>query len=145
MKISEAGLDLIRHFEGLRLNAYQDSVNVWTIGYGHTGKDVKAGKKIDIFDAEILLKKDVEKFETAVNDAVTVPLTQGQFDALVSFCFNLGAGTLLKSTLLKRLNAGNYEGASGQFVLFVHAGGRELPGLVARREAEQALFLGVQV
>ena len=142
MKTSEAGLDIIRHFEGCRLEAYRCPANILTIGYGHTGPDVKSGMKIDIFQASVLLRQDVQKFESAVSEMVTVPITQGQFDALVSFCYNLGPGALRKSTMLKMLNDGNYDSAMGQFMRWTHVGGRALPGLEARREAEQALFAG---
>ena len=144
MKISEEGLELIRHFEGLRLTAYLCPAGVLTIGHGHTGKDVKPGIKIDIFDAEILLKNDCAKFEDSVNVLVEVPISQGQFDALVSFCYNLGAGALKGSTLLKLLNAGDYDAAGGQFIRWNKCNGRKLDGLTARREAEQELYFGVK-
>jgi len=100
--------------------------------------------KIDIFDAEILLKNDVAKFEDSVNVLVDVPLTQCQFDALVSFCYNLGASALKGSTLLKLLNAGDYDAAGGQFIRWNKCKGRELAGLTARRDAEQELYFGVK-
>ena len=144
MEISENGLDLIKHFEGLKLTAYICPAGVLTIGYGHTGKDVKPSMKIDIFDAEILLKNDVARFEDSVNTLVDVNMTQGQFDALVSFCYNLGASALKGSTLLKLLNSGDYDAAGGQFIRWNKCKGRELAGLTARREAEQELYFVVR-
>jgi GH24 family phage-related lysozyme (muramidase) len=137
--LSAQGLDLVKRFEGLRLAAYQDSAGVWTIGYGHTG-NVRPGQRITEAQAEQLLRKDVAWAEDAVRKNVDVPLSQGQFDALVSFTFNLGSGALQRSTLLKKLNAGDYAGAQAEFGRFVHAGGRVLPGLVRRRADEAALF-----
>lgn len=140
MNISDEGLALIKKFEGLRLEAYFDSVGVLTIGYGHTGQDVTEGMKIDEAVADALLRRDVASAEGCVNGCVTVEITQQEFDALVSFAFNLGCRTLKNSTLLRKLNASDYDGAALEFPKWCHAGGKELPGLVARREAEQALF-----
>jgi len=140
LSYSDQGLALTEHFEGLRLTAYQDSVGVWTIGYGHTGPDVKPGLTITQEQASALLLRDVAGAVAAVNRLVTVPLTQNQFDALVDFTFNLGHGNLASSTLLRELNAGNTAGAAAQFLVWVYAGGVQLPGLVKRRQAEAALF-----
>lgn len=140
MKTSQKGVDLIKSFEGLRTTAYQDAVGVWTIGYGHTGPDVKPGMKITKAKAESLLRQDLGKFENAVQRNVKVPLTQGQFDALVSFTYNLGEGNLKNSTLLKKLNQGDYAGAQAEFGKWTYAGGKELPGLVRRRKEEAAMF-----
>jgi len=144
MKTSALGLELIRKAEGLRLEPYICPGGKLTVGYGHTGADVKAGKKIDIFAAEILLKADCARFEKQVTAMVTVDLKQREFDALVSFCYNLGGYSLKRSTLLKKLNAGDRDGAAAQFILWTKAGGRELKGLRIRREAEQAHFLGIK-
>ncbi|HGE6718604.1 muraminidase [Serratia sp. OLHL2] len=145
MKISDDGMALIQRFEGLRLQAYQDSVGVWTIGYGWTqpvaGRKVGAGMAIDAATAERLLVCGVAQFEQGVERLVTVTITQGQFDALVSFAYNLGLRALEKSTLLRRLNVGDRQGAADQFGRWVNAGGVRLDGLVARRAAERALFL----
>lgn len=145
MKISDDGMALIKRFEGLRLQAYQDSVGVWTIGYGWTqpvaGRKVGAGMAIDAATAERLLVCGVAQFEQGVERLVAVTITQGQFDALVSFAYNLGLRALEKSTLLRRLNAGDRQGAADQFDRWVNAGGVRLDGLVARRAAERALFL----
>ncbi|WP_440216936.1 lysozyme [Chromobacterium piscinae] len=140
MKTNTAGINLIKQFEGVRLQAYQDAVGVWTIGYGHTGPEVKAGIRISQQQAEQLLAADLEKFETGVGKAVTVPLNANQFSALVSFSYNLGLGNLQSSTLLRLLNKGDYTGAAGQFPLWNKAGGNVLPGLSRRRLAEQTLF-----
>ncbi len=141
MKISENGLDLIRKHEGLRLQAYLCPAGVLTIGYGHTGTDVKTAMKIDISQANALLSKDVERFEKSVNDLVRVPMTQGMFDALVGFAFNLGAGSLKGSTLLAKLNANDSQGAADEFLRWNKANGKVLDGLTARRESERELFL----
>ena len=140
MKTSERGLALIRQFEGLRLSAYKCPTDVPTIGYGTT-KGVKMGMTIDKAEAERLLRDDVERFEQYVDKLVTVPLTQGQFDALVSFCYNLGPANLEQSTLLKYLNTGLYADAANQFMRWNKANKAVLAGLTRRRAAEQALFL----
>lgn len=141
MKISQTGLDLIKSFEGLKLKAYQDVVGVWTVGFGSTGPHVKPGMVITAKQAEDLLRDDVSRFEACVSKQVTVALSQNQFDALVSFAFNLGCGNLGSSTLLKKLNAKDYAGAAAEFPKWNRAGGKVLAGLTRRREAEKALFL----
>lgn len=140
MNVSENGLDLIKRFEGCRLSAYQDSVGVWTIGYGHT-RGVKRGDKITRAQADEFLAQDAADAASDVERRVKVPLNQNQFDALVSFTFNLGDGNLKSSTLLRRLNEGNYRAAADQFGRWVFAGGVLLDGLVKRREAERQLFI----
>lgn len=141
MKISQKGLNLIKEFEGLELKAYKDSVGVVTIGYGSTGPHVSMGMTITEAQAEALLKSDVARFEQGVHDLIKVPLTQSQFDALVSFSFNLGLGNLKSSTLLRKLNSLDYSGAANEFTRWNKAGGAVLKGLTRRREAEKALFL----
>ena len=141
MQISKKGLDLIRKYEGLQLAAYVCPGGKLTIGYGHTGPDVKAGKTIDVERANELLINDVQRFESAVNELVTVPMTQGMLDALISFSFNLGVGSLKSSTLLKKLNADDREGAANEFLRWNKAKGKVLAGLTARRESERELFL----
>ena len=141
MHISEAGLALIRQFEGLRLSAYRCPAGIATIGYGSTA-GVQMGQTIPAERAEELLREDVRQFEAAVSRLVKVPLTQDQFDALTSFAFNLGTKALEKSTLLRLLNAGDYSGAAAQFDRWVYASGKKLSGLVKRRAAERALFEG---
>jgi len=144
-QIDKRGLDLVKHFEGLYLKAYQDSVGVWTIGYGHTGlthKDgtVYKGLVITETQADDLLRHDMSYFGLRVNGLITVPITQDQFDALTSFDFNTGG--LAKSTLRKKLNAGDYQGAADEFLRWNKAGGKTLKGLTRRRESERNLFLG---
>ncbi|HEC7976913.1 TPA: lysozyme [Salmonella enterica subsp. enterica serovar Singapore] len=145
MQTSEKGIALIKEFEGCRLTAYQDSVGVWTIGYGWTqpvdGKPIRAGMTIKKETAERLLKTGLVSYESDVSRLVKVGLTQGQFDALVSFTYNLGARSLSTSTLLRKLNAGDYAGAADEFLRWNKAGGKVLNGLTRRREAERALFL----
>jgi GH24 family phage-related lysozyme (muramidase) len=145
MRISDKGISLIKQFEGLRLTAYQDSVGVWTIGYGWTqpvdGKTIRPGMTIKEETAERLLRTGLVGYESDVSKLVKVKLTQGQFDALVSFAYNLGARALSTSTLLQKLNAGDYAGAADEFPRWNKAGGKILPGLTRRREAERALFL----
>lgn len=138
MKISQKGLDLIKRFEGLRHEAYKCPAGVWTIGYGHTG-DVQNGALITAEGAEAQLREDVARFEEGVRHIVG-PCTQGQFDALVSFAFNLGLGALMSSTLLKKHKSKDYAGAAGQFLRWNKAGGKVLPGLTKRRAAEAALY-----
>lgn len=137
---SQDGINLIESFEGCRLEAYQDSVQTWTIGYGHTA-DVVEGMTITPAQATALLAGDLVIYEHYVNSYVTAPLTQHEFDALVSFTYNLGAGTLQRSDLLAYLNADQIAEAADMFLEYDHAGGVEVAGLLRRREAERALFL----
>ncbi|RSA38519.1 lysozyme [Enterobacter hormaechei] len=145
MQTSDKGIALIKQFEGCKLTAYQDSVGVWTIGYGWTqpvdGKPIRAGMTIKQETAERLLKTGLVSYESDVSRLVKVGLTQGQFDALVSFTYNLGARSLSTSTLLRKINAGDYAGAADEFLCWNKAGGKVLNGLTRRREAERALFL----
>lgn len=144
MRISAAGLALIRDFEGCRLEAYRDPVGIWTIGYGHT-RGVAAGKTISAAEAEALLREDLGPIEAWLNQALAqgqVNLSQGAFDALCSFAFNLGLGALGESTLWRLLGQqAPASEAAAQFGRWVYAGGRVLPGLVRRRDAEARLFL----
>lgn len=141
MKTSALGVALIKQFEGLRTCAYLDAAGIWTIGYGHTGADVRSGARIDTAQADRLLRQDLSVAEEAVRALVTVPLAQASFDALASFVFNIGANAFAGSTLLRKLNAGDPEGAAAEFERWRHAGGRVLPGLLRRRIAERTLFL----
>jgi lysozyme len=141
LTLSPTGLALIQSFEGLRLRAYRDATGIPTIGYGST-RGVRLGMVITPEQATARLREDVADAEAAVRRLVTVPITQGQFDALVSFTYNLGAGNLAKSTLLELLNLADYAGAANQFPRWIKAGGKNLRGLVRRRAAERALFLG---
>jgi lysozyme len=137
---SRNGLALTEQYEGCRLTAYQDQVGVWTIGYGHTGADVTPGLTITQAEAEALLAKDVLAAARCVNTLVKLPLTQGEFDALVDFVFNLGPGNFLRSTLLTALNAGDLAKAAAQFECWDRAGGVVVAGLLRRRKAELGLF-----
>lgn len=140
MQTSERGRDLIKRFEGLRLDAYQDLVGKWTIGYGST-HGVKAGDKFTADEAEARLIEDLRLVEAGIRRRVIVPLNQNEFDALASFVFNLGEGALAKSTLLRLLNGKKRQAAAMEFVHWCFAGGTVVDGLRLRREAEQALFL----
>ena len=141
MKSSEILLAKIKEFEGLRLEAYLDSAGVPTIGYGHTGDDVIMGDRISEYWANHLLKADLYDVELAV-DLLGVAKTQGQFDALVSFAYNLGIGRLQRSTLLKVIREGGSKRAiTREFKRWVYADGKKLPGLVKRREWEAKRFL----
>lgn len=145
MTVDSAGVDLIGQFEGLRLNAYDDGVGVWTIGWGTTvypnGQKVKKCDKITLDQAKQYKAHDLVKFEKAVNDAVKVSLNQNQFNALVSLAYNIGVSAFTNSTLLKRLNEGDYKAAADQFLVWVNAGGKRMQGLVNRRNKEREVFL----
>lgn len=142
MNLSQKGLDLIKGFEGLRLEAYKavSTEKYWTIGYGHYGSDVKQGEKITQERAEELLKQDVKKFVDGVNNLVKVPITQNNFDALVSFAYNVGLGALGRSDLLDYINRGQANIASYEFDRWNKSGGKVLNGLIRRRKAERTLF-----
>ena len=141
--INAAGLQLIKEFEGLRLEAYICPAGVWTIGYGSTGEHVYPGQVITEPEAEELLRKDLWRFEDAVSSRVEVTLTDNEYAALVSFTFNCGCGALQESTLLRRLNAGEPKERvfCEELPKWVRGGGEVLPGLVRRREAEIDLAL----
>lgn len=139
MKINEAGLNLIKDFEGCRLKAYLCPAGVWTIGYGHT-QGVKPDMVINQLQAERFLRQDLKRFEDAVTSLVKVPITPNQFSALVSFAYNVGTGALYDSTLLRKLNKKDYKGAANEFLRWNKAGGKVLPGLTRRRLAEKDLF-----
>ena len=139
MKLGDKGTELLKHFEGCELSAYQDSVGVWTIGYGHT-KGVFPGMTITQGQAEQMLLTELEEYEGYIENMVTVPLTQNQFDALVVWVYNFGQTNFKNSTLLKELNSGNYTAAGNEILRWNKAGGEVLTGLVRRREAEAQLF-----
>lgn len=141
MKTSNAGISLIRQFEGCELHAYKCPAGVLTIGYGHTGPDVVPGLVVTQQRAVELLQLDLARFERAVTKAVKVAITANQFAALVALAFNIGEGAIAKSTLIKRFNAGKTQEAADQFLAWNKAAGRVSNGLVRRREAERALFL----
>lgn len=139
MKISKNGLNMIKKFEGCKLTSYICAGGVPTIGFGHTN-GVRLGQTISMKKAEEYLKEDLVKFENGVENCVKVPMSQNMFDALVSFAFNVGNGALKTSTLLKKLNSKDYEGASEEFLKWNKAGGKVLTGLVNRRKEERKLF-----
>lgn len=141
MQISIEGLSLIKKFEGMELEAYKCAAGVWTIGYGHI-KDVKEGDVITKAEADEMLVHEIEEYENYVNTAVTVPLSQCQFDAIVSWVFNLGNGNLRASTMLKVINSGDHAGVPAQIKRWNKAGGKVLEGLIRRREAEALLYEG---
>lgn len=140
MKTSQNGINLIKQFEGLRLEAYKCPGGVLTIGYGHTGDDVKEGDRITPDNAEYLLKQDIKSAEYCINTEVKRELTQNQYDALISFVFNIGSFNFRHSTLLRQLNYGNYQKAAEQFDKWIYSKKTILPGLVKRRKAERLLF-----
>jgi lysozyme len=140
VNISEKGIALVRSFEGFRADAYKDSAGIPTIGYGTT-YGVKMGQHITMEEAEDLLKADLQHSEEAVNALVKVPINQNQFDALVSFTYNVGVNALAKSTLLHLLNEGATESAAFQFLQWIWSGNNISQGLLNRRGKEKALFL----
>ena len=145
MKMSKDGIELLIQFEALKTKAYRDSVGVWTIGVGHTamaGPPVpKAGMVITVEEAKAILARDLGQYEAAVNAACGPALNQNQFDAMVSLCFNIGAGNFRKSSVVRKWNEGDVKGAADAFLAWNKAGGKVLKGLVNRRAQERAYFL----
>lgn len=167
MKVSDKALKMLKHHEGVRTKPYRDVVALWTIGVGHlmypeqatlpNCKNAKPGytgmcredyqirledfRVFSMEEVDGLLKSDLGRFERGVERLITVPLSQNQFDALVSFSFNLGLGTLQRSTLRQKVNRGDFEGAAEEFLKYTMAGGKVFRGLVIRRNDERALFL----
>ena len=145
MSVSNKGVDLICEFEGKRLVAYDDGVGIWTIGFGTikypNGVRVKKGDTCTLDQAKEYMRHDLIEFEHTVNSSVKVPLNQNQFDALVSLAYNIGSNAFKSSTLVKKLNAGDYHGAADQFNVWVNGGGKRMQGLVNRRDREKLLFL----
>lgn len=143
-QVTDHVLNKIKQWEGLRLEAYRDSVGVWTIGYGHTGPDVKPGLKISQEEADALLKADLARFEHAVSSAVHVPLSDNQYGTLVSFAFNVGVTAFQGSTLLKKLNAGYYDSVPSELSRWnkgtVNGKKVTIKGLTNRRAAEAGLW-----
>lgn len=142
MKLSEEGLAFIKAREGLRLMPYQDSAGIWTVGYGSTA-EVVPGEKITEVEAGERLKEDVRHAENCVNQLCTVPLAQHEFDALVSFVFNVGCLAFRKSTLLRKLNDGDYESVPSELARWDKAGGQVVAGLAKRRKLEGELWENV--
>jgi lysozyme len=157
MNVSECCLESIRHHEGVRQKPYRDSVGLWTVGVGHLMYPEQTKIPVDqrggfplrtedfrIFSMEevdAILRADLARFERGVSSFCPVSLTQGQFDALVSFSFNVGLGTLQRSTLRQKVLRGDMEGAADEFLKYNKAGGKVLKGLDTRRKDERALFM----
>lgn len=140
MKVSLAGRELIKEFEGFRNVAYQDVVGVWTIGYGFT-EGVKPGQRMTLGQASARLATELARYESAVLAACKVPPNQNQFDALCSLAWNIGTGAIARSSVIKAHNRGDFQSAARAFGLWNKAGGKEWPGLTRRRAAEAALYL----
>lgn len=145
MRLSDAGIHLLKLHEGLRLSAYTDSAGVWTIGWGHTGPDVQPGTKISEAEAEEFLREDLQLVERMVRHRIMTHLSQNEFDALVSLVYNLGPQVLdpKKSTLARKLREGDRIGVAGEFMRWHRAGGKPVLGLILRRWREAGVFLGV--
>ncbi len=146
MQMSQEGIDaLLKKFEGCKLSSYRCPANVCTIGYGHTSAagapEVTDGMKITQKDADDILRRDLVKYETAVYGVVKQPLTQHQFDVLVDFAYNAGVGALQKSTLLKKVNAAQFDDVPAELMKWTKGGGKVLAGLVRRRQAESAWWI----
>ena len=146
MTINQAGLDLIKEFEGFRAESYRDPVGVWTIGYGTTaaadvGIAPNAGMKISKADAEMYLARAIDKFAAQIDPKITRPINENERAAFLSLAYNIGPGAFAKSSALRKFNEGDKAGAANAILLWNKAGGKVLAGLVRRREAERALFL----
>lgn len=147
MKLSAEGINLIKRFEGVRNRAYRCSANLWTIGVGHLigdGKSLPDSWNRTFTEEEInaLLIRDLNRFERGIRMYIKVPLRQCEYDSLCSFAFNLGLGTLQRSTLRQKINRGDKEGAAKEILKYCRAGGKIIKGLQRRREAEYRMFLG---
>lgn len=141
MRISREGINLIKWFEGYREREYLDSAGKRTIGYGHLIRKSERFEKLTKEEAEKILLRDLEIAEKAIKENVKVELNQRQYDALISLVYNIGVNNFLKSTLLKKLNSGDYNGAGMEFKKWVYAGGKKIRGLEKRREKEKELFV----
>ena len=157
MNISARCIEDIKHHEGVRQKPYRDSVYLWTVGVGHLMYDSQARLPVDqrmavqllpqdnrtlsMEEVDAILRTDLARFERGVTTFCPVPLTQGNFDGLVSFAFNVGLGTLQRSTLRQKVLRGDIQGAADEFLKYNKAGGKVLKGLVTRRNDERALFL----
>ncbi len=144
MKVTQEAIDLIKHFEGFRANAYHDATGILTIGYGHTSMAGPPAVHVDdvvtAAQAEEILATDVEKFATGLRPLLHRELSAPQFSALVSFAYNVGLANVAKSSVLTAVNAGDFEVVPRRLSLWVKAGSQTLPGLVKRRAAEAAMF-----
>lgn len=143
VKINDLGINLIKNYEGLKLTAYQDSVGIWTIGYGETGPLIIPGLVWTKEQAEKSFIKRVKEFADRLTKIIFTSLNDNQFSALVSLAYNVGIANVKKSTLLALINLGDYKGASEEFIKWNKAGGKVLAGLTKRRQAEKELFLKV--
>lgn len=141
MTFTDAGLELLKSFEGCELASYQDQGGVWTVGYGHTGADVHPDMTINQAMADALLLQDLSSTESQVQKLIKVQVTDNQYSALVCFAYNIGCGNLAKSTLLNCVNHNQFGDASGEFIRWNHINGVVSGGLTRRREAEAALFI----
>jgi lysozyme len=139
--IPKACFDIVKKYEGRKLTAYKCPANIWTVGYGETGPDIKEGVTWTIWEAEDRLKLSLAKRGEMVDNLVKVAITDNQRSSLVSFVYNVGERALKESTLLKLLNEGKVAEAANEFLRWNKAGGRVLAGLAARREEERKLFL----
>lgn len=142
MEPSEACIALIKSFEGCRLEAYQDAGGLWTIGYGHRSPSIHAGDEITQAQADAYMLSDVRECARTISPWISGLISQNEFDACVSFAYNLGTGRFHNSALLRKINAGDIVGAGNEFLRWNQAAGKVLAGLARRREAERALFLG---
>lgn len=141
LSLSATGLSLIQSHEGLYQKVYLDPVGIPTVCWGHVSPALKVGTRYSRQQCEGLLKMDTITAQQAIQDLVRVPLTQNQYDALTSLVFNIGRAAFARSSLLRKLNAGDYQGAADEFPRWVYARGKKLNGLVNRRMAERDLFL----
>jgi len=146
MRVTAEGIALIRRCEGFRATAYRDAVGVWTVGYGHTSMAgppaVTAGLTVSRAEAEAILARDVESFARGVAGAIRTEINDRQFSALVSFAYNVGLANFHRSSVLKAVNAGDFAAVPRRLQLWTRAGDKVLPGLVTRRAAEAAMFIG---
>lgn len=140
MRTSVTGIDLIKNFEGFSPRPYLCPAGHLTIGYGHVVRENERFSLLTKLQADDLLRNDLLRFENSVNRLINISLKQNQFDSLVSFTFNLGAGALQRSTLRQKVNRGEHSLAAAEFLRWVYAGGRALKGLALRRQAESALY-----
>jgi len=145
MAINETGLALIRGWEGCRLKAYKDPVGILTIGYGHTSMagppEVRLGMTISQEEAERMLATDLVRYEAAVDTVITQPMNENERAAMISLCYNIGGSGFARSSVARYFNEGNKAKAAASFLMWVKAGGKTLPGLINRRNAEMDLFL----
>lgn len=141
LSLSVSGLSYIQQYEGLVLGVYLDPVGIPTVCYGHMDQRLKVGTRFTKAQCSQFLYEDTQSAQQAIKDLVTVPLTQNQYDALVSLVFNIGRPAFSRSALLRKLNSEDYAGAAEEFPKWVYAKGKKLPGLVTRRDSERALFL----